>query len=648
MRPLLAVTLVLTLVFVCIFGTPDLHAQTDNYKIIEGQVLDLRLKPLQGLRVTLNKVSGIKPTYTNSQGYFLLEVPKSAAVSESSVFLINGTKISKENFTYAPKTRYVSIKVKRENIRPQGKLSSQTFNVSVRNSKDHPLANTQVYVGGTAYFTDSKGRFTLPVLTSSGSQSPQITLIHKDSVLRKEQVVYLPGEVLRDTILIRDTLNSESENLFEDTNLEYFRDSLQNLKEDKVNNEIQRIIYNLRWHNDSIDTNIQYAKALVNKLHDEAKKDKLNHGHYQLLGELEVVLKGQYDNYSAAQEQTDLLLRQIEAIRYQKDSINVMSKAQLEQMRKENEVLEEKRRQERKDFRQKMYLVLSILIGALVVAAVYIRLSRKLKRQNKQIISQTERIKEQNTELSEKNNRLEEMNHEKDSLMNVVAHDLKSPLHKVSGFLQLIPMVGPLNDEQQEYVQTIHVITQSGNKLINDLLDVNAFEHQESRVNPRMIKIAETSEDLLLTYTEQAKAKDIKLSFESGLAEQSFCTDADFLNRVLDNLISNAIKFSPKEKEVSLRINNAGNGQVLLEVADQGPGISDEDKTKMFKKFQKLSARPTGGEPSTGLGLSIVKALVEKLEGRIELESKLGEGSTFKVTLSDLKPVAEETEASHR
>jgi signal transduction histidine kinase len=115
--------------------------------------------------------------------------------------------------------------------------------------------------------------------------------------------------------------------------------------------------------------------------------------------------------------------------------------------------------------------------------------------------------------------------------------------------------------------------------------------------------------------------------------------DAKAAYRVMDNLLSNAIKYSPPGRDVYVRMRNSPDG-VVWEVQDQGAGLTDADKAKLFQKFSKLSARPTAGESSTGLGLSIVKMLVEQMHGTVECISKAGEGATFALRLPTAeKPV---------
>ena len=109
-------------------------------------------------------------------------------------------------------------------------------------------------------------------------------------------------------------------------------------------------------------------------------------------------------------------------------------------------------------------------------------------------------------------------------------------------------------------------------------------------------------------------------------------SDRSYLIRVFENLLSNALKFSENGKHIFVSLHQIKD-VIELKVRDEGPGISDEDQAKLYHKFQRLSARPTSGESSTGLGLWIVKTVVDKLGGQIECESKVGVGTTFTIRL---------------
>ena len=127
---------------------------------------------------------------------------------------------------------------------------------------------------------------------------------------------------------------------------------------------------------------------------------------------------------------------------------------------------------------------------------------------------------------------------------------------------------------------------------------------------------------------EAAQQKNITVNLESRKAFG--IVDRNYLTQVFENLLSNAIKFSPRDKEVWVSVVEE-NGEILVNFVDEGPGIKKNEMDKLFEKFQKLSARPTGGEDSTGLGLSIVKKYVDVMGGRVWCESRPGKGARFTV-----------------
>jgi signal transduction histidine kinase len=128
-----------------------------------------------------------------------------------------------------------------------------------------------------------------------------------------------------------------------------------------------------------------------------------------------------------------------------------------------------------------------------------------------------------------------------------------------------------------------------------------------------------------------ADQKSIRVSYQAE-GEPLMNSDANYISRIVDNLISNAIKFSPTGSSVEVRTRQSPD-HAVISVKDQGPGFSSADRQFLFQKFKKLSARPTGGESSNGLGLAIVKTLVDRLRGNIELKSEPGKGSEFVIHL---------------
>jgi signal transduction histidine kinase len=259
-----------------------------------------------------------------------------------------------------------------------------------------------------------------------------------------------------------------------------------------------------------------------------------------------------------------------------------------------------------------------------------------LSTKKEEIEKQKQKIQRQNEVLVAQNEKLYDLNVEKDGLISVVAHDLRSPLNRIKGLVQLTRMEGKLLKEQDEYLQITEKVCQNGIELIKDLLLINNIENENSSVNSKIINFYELMQDVMDSYKGQAQQKNIQIVYKNPIKINNFSTDEGFLRRILDNLLSNAIKFSMPNTTILLIV-YAEDASVKISVKDEGLGMSEIDKTKLFKKFQKLSAKPTAGEDSTGLGLSIVKALVEKLQGTITVDSKLQEGTEFTVILPFLQ-----------
>ncbi len=168
--------------------------------------------------------------------------------------------------------------------------------------------------------------------------------------------------------------------------------------------------------------------------------------------------------------------------------------------------------------------------------------------------------------------------------------------------------------------------------LVNNILDINRIEQGNNFITWESIDLHEVIKQQVKMFKEQTDRKGIAIRVEETADSYSILTDRNSLMRILENLISNAIKFSRPNTLVLIRV-SLENEYVKLEVKDQGPGIAKEDLPKLFAKYQSLGAKPTGGERSTGLGLSIVKELVHCLKGNITVESTENKGTSFIVGL---------------
>ena len=229
-------------------------------------------------------------------------------------------------------------------------------------------------------------------------------------------------------------------------------------------------------------------------------------------------------------------------------------------------------------------------------------------------------------ELRGKNEELTVLHQEKVEFMGIAAHDLKNPLQVIMASGEMMKDVddpGML----KEMTEMIIKASQRMHRLIKDLLDANAIDEgryaakiEPCDMGPLVTQIV--GQNLFAAKTKQI---DIRLGVQKDLIVR---TDSAAALQVLDNLISNAVKYSPRNSTIHVHL-VPEKGHALVLVRDEGPGISDEDQKKLFGKYCRLTAQPTGGESSTGLGLSIAKRLAQQLGGDILCRSALGAGTTF-------------------
>jgi signal transduction histidine kinase len=237
-------------------------------------------------------------------------------------------------------------------------------------------------------------------------------------------------------------------------------------------------------------------------------------------------------------------------------------------------------------------------------------------------------LEKQKNEILQKNQELLNLNNEKNNLIGIVAHDLKSPLNQIRGLLSIMKMTTQnLNEETLSYIDMMETSSGRLSDMIAKILDVEAIESQNLNLVIESVDVSECLKDLADRYKMAADKKGITIV--TNIPEKIIAqVDKGYSEQVFENILSNAIKFSPQERNVYINLKHE-RGKVLCEIKDEGPGITESDKRKLFGKYQKLSARPTGDETSTGLGLSIVKKFVEAMNGEIWCESEAGKGASF-------------------
>jgi two-component system NtrC family sensor kinase len=224
-----------------------------------------------------------------------------------------------------------------------------------------------------------------------------------------------------------------------------------------------------------------------------------------------------------------------------------------------------------------------------------------------------------------------ELNELKSDFVNVVSHDLRSPLSGILIATHLLPQVGSINDPQRELLDTVETRVRSMGALIDDLLDVGKieagidFDMEPCPVNP-IITEAMTS------FIPQASEKSIQLVGQLDKELPLVMANMTRLRQVMSNLIGNAIKYTPDGGQVTVKAFRQDD-EVRVQVIDSGIGIPAADQPHIFEKFYRVRGDHVANIKGTGLGLALVKSIVEKHNGHIWLESVFGEGSTFTVAL---------------
>jgi signal transduction histidine kinase len=255
------------------------------------------------------------------------------------------------------------------------------------------------------------------------------------------------------------------------------------------------------------------------------------------------------------------------------------------------------------------------------------RLIAELQRANNELEA---KVQARTQELQEKNIALEAMNTLKNEFLGMAAHDLRSPIGNIRNLAELIlDQDGEIGqDERVEVVTMIRNLSQGMMNLLNDLLDITTIESGKIDLQPTPVAMRPYLREIEHYHRLLAEHKKIQLIIEVADNLSMAVFDKERIRQVLNNLLSNAIKFSPMHTVVRLRVHPTPLG-IEFSVIDQGQGIRSEEQSKLFGAFQRTSTKPTAGEHSTGLGLSICKKIVELHGGSIGVESEVGRGSRF-------------------
>jgi len=229
---------------------------------------------------------------------------------------------------------------------------------------------------------------------------------------------------------------------------------------------------------------------------------------------------------------------------------------------------------------------------------------------------------------------------EKNQLLEVVAHDLKNPLSGIQFAASILSENSDLPEKSRvELIRSIQESADRAFEIVSGLLDTRGLEDVKTNITRKPICLNEHAEKAVRNFDHHSKRKDITVDIESDAESVHVMGEGRLLVCCIENLVSNAIKFSPPGSKVSVGITRDSEMGVFR-IEDEGPAILEEEVDLLFGKFTRLSARPTGGETSTGLGLHIVHELVTVMGGAVSYEKRETGGARFQIEL----PLAEESD----
>ncbi len=226
---------------------------------------------------------------------------------------------------------------------------------------------------------------------------------------------------------------------------------------------------------------------------------------------------------------------------------------------------------------------------------------------------------------------LKELDQMKSEFVSTVSHDLRSPLTSVKGFADLLPMVGPLNEQQTYFLRKIRSGADTVTAMIGDLLDLGRIE-AEVRMDMEPCDMGAIVEKALESQAGHAELRKQTVNVDISPGLPPVLINPLRISQSVSNLLSNAVKYTPEGGHITIVV-EPEDGQVVVKIADDGIGISQEDLPHVFDKFYRVDSPETEDIIGSGLGLSIVKTIVEKHRGRIWVESELGQGTTFAIVL---------------
>lgn len=231
----------------------------------------------------------------------------------------------------------------------------------------------------------------------------------------------------------------------------------------------------------------------------------------------------------------------------------------------------------------------------------------------------------------------------KNDMIAVLSHDMRTPLNGIIGFADILLEKANI---EPEYKENIVLIKESGVmllNLINDILDLSKIQAEKDELEMKPVSVSEVVQKSVKAVNTLAELKEQAVTLTDRAENSNILGNFDALMRVINNILANAIKFTPEKGAIKITIESSKQNFVTISVIDSGIGIPEDKLPYLFDKFSRISQDGTAGEKGTGLGMSIIKEIVELHNGKVNVTSKVGKGTRFKITLPQPEGIEVET-----
>lgn len=654
--------------FLClVLSFKNAEAQEERY-FLKGQITTMRLEPLRKIRVTIMGVNGVGSAITNEEGEFWLELPRSVQITSNTVFSLNGLQITERNFNYSRQDNFVAIRT--DGSIPSNPFSTrQIFKVTIKDQGRKPVAaGTEVLVGDRHYITNDRGQFVFDITTKS--RTHQVTVVHADSSEIAPELRYSP-------------INAPKSGQSKEKG-----DRLDSLFKSRgtESEEVDKIVETLETQKAEFGKQTSLLKKEIENLEKLSKTSSLSAEQSTYLDRLKTALGAHYQAFEQVQIVNDELSKYMQRFAAQRDSLELADMDKMKLMEREKEQAAALREMEA-DRSKNQFLFFTLILSSIGVFLIFVYLNtRKIKRQRSEIMNQARDLHianeaniAQNQKLAEQKEALQQTLEDLKSaqsqviqsekmaslgqLVAGIAHEINNPVNFVyAGSESLKTVMREMLEIVEKYEETDSIQAENLPQFQKEIKKLKRdLEYEEvkndivglvsdirsgavrtaeivkglrtfSRLDEHDLKTADLHENLdstLVILRNQYKNRiEVVKEYDENLPTID-CYPGQ-LNQVFMNIIANAIQAIQDEGTITIKTENRPTeGNVRVIIADSGPGIPEHIKNKIFEPF--FTTKDVG--KGTGLGLSISLGIIGKHHGSIELESEIGKGTKFIITL---------------